>query len=117
MRLIISYCLIFGGVKRGVKEVLRWRGRRCIFLFKEGGLALYDGPSWNIASTMKILWLLLASLGSLWIAWVEAYILKERLLLAVDLGIPWSWCVWAILRKWDSLKEHVWMEVGDGRRC
>ncbi|KAA0065355.1 F17F8.5 [Cucumis melo var. makuwa] len=33
--------------------------------FEEGGLAIRDGPSWNIASTLKILWLLLTSSGSL----------------------------------------------------
>ncbi|TYK05338.1 uncharacterized protein E5676_scaffold83G00030 [Cucumis melo var. makuwa] len=51
--------------------------------FKEGGLAIRDEPSWNIASSMKIPWLLLTSSASLW----------------------------------DSLKENVWVEVGDGRRC
>lgn len=46
--------------------------------FEEGGLAIRDGPSWNIASMMKIFWLLLANLVSLWVAWVKAYILKGR---------------------------------------
>ncbi|KAA0054518.1 putative non-LTR retroelement reverse transcriptase [Cucumis melo var. makuwa] len=53
---------------------------------EEGGLIILDGPSWNIASTMKILWLMLTSLGSLWVAWVEAYILKERLLWMIESG-------------------------------
>ncbi|XP_031745732.1 uncharacterized protein LOC116406188 [Cucumis sativus] len=44
--------------------------------FDEGGLDIRDGSSWNIASTLKILWLLLVKSGSLWVAWVESYILK-----------------------------------------
>ncbi|TYK26643.1 zf-RVT domain-containing protein [Cucumis melo var. makuwa] len=98
-----------GGVKVAWAEV-------CL-PFEEGGLAIRDGPSWNITSTMKILLLLLASSASLWMAWAKAYILKERSLWAVNTGIGRSWCLRAILHKRDSLKEHVWMRVGDGRRC
>lgn len=80
------------------------------------GLAISDGP-WNTTSTMKILWLLSASLGFLWVAGVEAYTLKERSLWLVDSEVGRYWCLRAILRKQDSLKEHIGMEVGDGRRC
>ncbi|KAA0049769.1 non-LTR retroelement reverse transcriptase-like protein [Cucumis melo var. makuwa] len=65
---------------------------------EEGGLDIRDGPSWNIASTLKILWLMLTSLGSLWVAWVEAYILKGRSLWDVDSRVGRSWCLRAILR-------------------
>ena len=44
MRLIKSRGLIFGGVRRKVEEVLRWRGLRCV-PFEEGGLAILDGSS------------------------------------------------------------------------
>ena len=67
--------------------------------FEKGRLAIHDGHSWNIANTIKILWLLLTSSGSLWMAWVEAYILKGRLLWAVESGVDRSWCLLAILRK------------------
>lgn len=65
---------------------------------------------------MKILWLLLANSCSLWVAWVETYIFKGRLLWAVDSKVGQYWCLRAILHKRDSLKELVHMEVGDGRR-
>ena len=61
---------------------------------------------------MKNLWLLLTSSSFLWVAWVVAYIHKGRSLFKVD-----SWCLCAIMCKQDSLKEHVQMEVGDGRHC
>ncbi|KAA0063934.1 uncharacterized protein E6C27_scaffold616G00740 [Cucumis melo var. makuwa] len=85
--------------------------------FEEGGFAIRDGPSWNIASTLKILWLLLTSSCSLWVAWVEAYIPKGRSLWAVDSRVGRSWCLRAILHKQERLKHHVRMEVGDGSRC
>ena len=64
---------------------------------------------------VKILWLLLVKSGSLWVAWVEAYILKGRLLCKIDVGVGQSWCFKAILHKQDFLKDHVEMEVGYGR--
>ncbi|XP_031741727.1 uncharacterized protein LOC116403921 [Cucumis sativus] len=67
-------------VHRDVDKILRaylWRGKEegrggakvvwdevCL-PFDEGGLAIRDGSSWNIASTLKILWLLLVKSGSL----------------------------------------------------
>ncbi|KAL4018355.1 hypothetical protein IC575_021950 [Cucumis melo] len=85
--------------------------------FEEGGLGIRDGPSWNIASTLKILWLMLTNSGSLWVAWVEAYILKRRSLWDVDSRVGRSWCLRAILRKREKLKHHVRMKVGNGNRC
>ncbi|KAL4018288.1 hypothetical protein IC575_021879 [Cucumis melo] len=82
--------------------------------FEEGGLGIRDGPSWNIASTLKILWLMLTNSGSLWVAWVEAYILKGRSLWDVDSRVGKSWCLRAILRKREKLKHLVRMKVGNG---
>ena len=44
-RLIKSRGLIFGEVRRKVEELLRWRGLGCVFLLREGGLDIRDGPS------------------------------------------------------------------------
>ena len=89
-------------VHRDVDKILRaylWRGNEegrggakvawdevCL-PFDEGGLDIRDGSSWNIASTLKILWLLLVKSGSLWVAWVESYILKGRSLWEIDAGV------------------------------
>ncbi|KAL0534487.1 hypothetical protein IC582_028778 [Cucumis melo] len=54
---------------------------------------------------------------SLQVYWASAYILKRKSLWAVDSGVCRSWCLRAILRKRDSLKYHVWIEVGDGSSC
>ena len=119
-------------VHRDVDKILRsylWRGKEegrdgakvawdevCL-PFDESDLTIQDQSSWNIASTMKILWLLLVKSGSLWVAWVEAYILNGRSLLEIDVGVCRSLYFRVILRTRDLLKEHVKMEVGDGRRC
>ncbi|XP_031744694.1 uncharacterized protein LOC116405127 [Cucumis sativus] len=76
-------------VHRDVDKILR------TYLWR-GGLDIRDGSSWNIASTLKIL------RESLW---------------EIDAGVGRSWCFKEILRKWDILKAHVKMEVGNGRKC
>ena len=44
----------------------------------EGGLGLKDSMSWNIACVLQNIWAIMAKTGSLWIAWLEAYMLKGR---------------------------------------
>lgn len=42
----------------------------------EGGLGLQDLSNWNLACVLRNLWDIITSAGSLWVAWVEAYVLK-----------------------------------------
>ncbi|KAL4038493.1 hypothetical protein IC575_002114 [Cucumis melo] len=60
---------------------------------------------------------MLTNSGSLWVAWMEAYILKGKSLWDVDSRVGRSWCLRAILRKREKMKHHVRMKVGNGNRC
>lgn len=75
MRSII-YCSLFCGrvvlMLTGVK--VAW-SQGCLLL-SEGGLDFHHLLYWNCASIMKLLWLLITRDGSLWVDWVEAYILR-----------------------------------------
>ena len=44
----------------------------------EGGLGVKDMLSWNRACVLKNIWSIITQAGSLWIAWVNAYILRGR---------------------------------------
>ena len=44
----------------------------------EGGLGVKDILSWNRACIIQNIWSLITQAGSLWIAWVNAYILKGQ---------------------------------------
>ena len=44
----------------------------------EGGLGLKDLKSWNHACVLQNIWAIMAKAGSLWIAWIHAYVLKGR---------------------------------------
>ena len=44
----------------------------------EGGLGLKDMASWNATCVIQNIWSILTKAGSLWIAWIEAYVIKGR---------------------------------------
>ena len=56
----------------------------------EGGLGLMDIFSWN-ACIIQNIWSIITKSGSLWIAWIEAYMLKGRSLWQVPATQNCSW--------------------------
>ena len=59
----------------------------------EGGLGLKDILSWNTACMIKHIWQIFAQAGTIWIAWIYAYILKERNIwqISVTQNNSWNW--------------------------
>ena len=57
----------------------------------EGGLGLKDMASWNKACIMQNIWAIICKAGSIWIAWVEAYMLKGRDFWQVSASNNSSW--------------------------
>ncbi|XP_038885895.1 uncharacterized protein LOC120076201 [Benincasa hispida] len=99
----------WGGAQVAWDEVCLQKG--------EGELGVTDVALWNQAAIMKLLWLLLVKLGSLWVAWMEAYILRGRSLWAIRCKVGKSWCLRAILLCRNRFKHLVCLMVGDGRSC
>ena len=78
----------------------------------DGGLGLKDILSWNVACILHNIWLLITKAGSLWVAWIEAYILKGRSFWQVSLtqNCSWFWVEKSSTRvyrttKWDGILE------------
>ncbi|XP_022761474.1 uncharacterized protein LOC111307662 [Durio zibethinus] len=71
------------------------RVSRCAICFSksEGGLGLKDIVSWNQACLMKNMQDIFIKAGPIWIAWLEAYVLKERSILQVpeQQNSSWNW--------------------------
>ena len=44
----------------------------------EGGLGVKDMFSWNKACIMQNIWSIIVKAGSLWIAWLDAYVMKGK---------------------------------------
>ena len=59
----------------------------------EGGLGLKELVSWNKACRLQSIWAIITKSGSLWIAWIQEYVLKGKSfwdLVESSTG-SWSW--------------------------
>jgi hypothetical protein len=66
----------------------------------EGGLGLRRLDDWNLATILRPIWALFASLGFIWVVWVKLnYLLKGRCFW--NLKIPWdcTWCWRKLLKR------------------
>ena len=59
----------------------------------EGGLGLKDSLSWNKACIIQNIWSIIIKAGSLWIAWIEAYVLQGRSIwqISASQNSSWNW--------------------------
>ena len=85
--------------------VFLWKGREqtakgakvswenICFPKSEGGLGLKDLITWNQACVLQNIWAIIANSGSLWIAWINQYVLRGRSLwqLEATKGASWNW--------------------------
>ncbi|CAN1159944.1 LINE-1 retrotransposable element ORF2 protein [Linum perenne] len=63
------------GKKEGQRVKIAWY--HMAFPLNEGGLGLKDLSSWNEANIVRHLWNLIARGGSLWVAWIWKYRVKQ----------------------------------------
>ncbi|CAN1152031.1 LINE-1 reverse transcriptase homolog [Linum perenne] len=63
------------------------------FPFDEGGLEIRDMSIWNTSCVIRHIWSILASAGSIWVAWIKAYRLQNKTIWSCE-GKPyhsWFW--------------------------
>ncbi|XP_038996528.1 uncharacterized protein LOC120121164 [Hibiscus syriacus] len=60
-------------------------------LKSEGGLGIKNLKSWNQACMIKLIKNILASEGSLWVAWIKKYVLKENNFWQIEKRSIFSW--------------------------
>ena len=65
----------FGKVIAILGEEQEWDGKICLPK-AEGGLGLKDILSWNKACMIQHIWQIFSKAGTMWIAWIYAYMLK-----------------------------------------
>ena len=64
----------------------------------EGGLGLKESVSWNKACIMQNLWSIILKTGSIWIAWLNVYVLKGRNIWHIPISQSYSWNMRKILQ-------------------
>lgn len=94
------------------KAKVAW-GEIC-FPKTEGGLGLKCLETWNISSMMRHIWSLFARSGSIWVAWVQDYLLKGRSFWNVSIPQNCSWSWRKLLRLRGLARGFLKFEVGDG---
>ena len=79
----------------------------------EGGLGLKELVSWNQSCVMQNIWAIIVRAGSLWIAWIQEYVLKGRSFWQINETSNGSWNWNKLLRL--RTKARSFIEVKDGR--
>ena len=82
---------------------------------REGGLGLQRVASWNRAAIMKHIWSLFTKVGSLWVAWIHANLLKGKCFWTIKIPQECTWSWRAILKLRDEVRKFIRFEVGDGK--
>ncbi|KAE8697551.1 hypothetical protein F3Y22_tig00110621pilonHSYRG00460 [Hibiscus syriacus] len=77
--------------------VLVWLGQAKGSL-SEGGLGIKDIKTWNKACMLLLIKNILAGEGSLWVAWIKCYVLKDTDLWTVNIRPSLSWSVRKLLK-------------------
>ena len=82
---------------------------------KERGLGLKRLEVWNQTFMLRHIWSLFARLGSLWVAWIKDFFLKQKSFWSVSIPQKCSWCWRKLLKLRDTTKAFLRFEVGDGK--
>ena len=90
-RLIQLCSRFFWRGNNNARKGARVRGQDVCLPKDEGGLELKDILSWNRACMMQHIWSILAKSGSIWIVWVNAYMLKGRTIWQASITQSCSW--------------------------
>ncbi|XP_020256483.1 uncharacterized protein LOC109833285 [Asparagus officinalis] len=69
---------------------------------KQGGLGVFSATTWNLAASLKLLWVIHINKESLWIKWIHGNYLKQRDIWNVSPKIGDSWMWKQILKKRDK---------------
>lgn len=82
---------------------------------KEGGLGLRKLADWNQVLALKLIWLLFAAGGSLWVSWIKRHKIGSASFWELEPLLGDSW-IWKQLCKLSSIaRPFLFCEVGSGR--
>ncbi|CAA7061787.1 unnamed protein product [Microthlaspi erraticum] len=79
-----------------------------------GGLGLQRLEDVNQIFGLKLIWMIFASSGSLWVAWAYKHILKGRLFWNPSLQVSGSWIWKSLLKLREVARPHLFCKVNSG---
>ncbi|XP_031402526.1 uncharacterized protein LOC116212080 [Punica granatum] len=103
-----------------LKEKMEMQGAKVVwdkvFLPKdEGGLGVKDFYTWNLSCNMKLIWLLFQKAGSLWIAWLNNYMVKGMSICSLKIPNGSSHALRKLLKIVSLFYPFLKHEIGDGQ--
>lgn len=81
---------------------------------ESGGLGLRGLRPWNKILGLKLIWLLFASSGSLWVSWIRSNLIGSENFWTLDASSPGSWLWKALLKLRQLARPFVVCDVGSG---
>ncbi|CAA7013480.1 unnamed protein product [Microthlaspi erraticum] len=79
-----------------------------------GGLGLRRLEDMNQVFGLKLIWMLFASNGSLWVAWAHKYVLRGKLFWSPSLRVNGSWIWRSLLKLREVARPHLFCKVNSG---
>ncbi|KAL0874846.1 hypothetical protein Bca101_024551 [Brassica carinata] len=81
---------------------------------KSGGLGLRRLADSNEVFELRLIWLLFAGTGSLWVAWIKKNIISGRLLWTADFQVTGSWIWRRLMKLRDIARPYLSCQVRSG---
>ncbi|XP_010523549.1 PREDICTED: uncharacterized protein LOC104801863 [Tarenaya hassleriana] len=81
---------------------------------REGGLGVRRLDEQNNVFRLKLVWLLLSKAGSLWVAWVKAYVFKGGTYWECGMKANATWNMRKLLGLKDQVRQFSKMNIGNG---
>ncbi|KAG7558973.1 Endonuclease/exonuclease/phosphatase superfamily [Arabidopsis thaliana x Arabidopsis arenosa] len=84
---------------------------------ESGGLGLRRLLAWNKVLCLKLIWLIFAAGGSLWVSWIRLHLIGSSSFWELDSSVAGSW-IWRNICKLRHLaRPFVFCEIGPGITC
>ncbi|GLT48179.1 hypothetical protein SLA2020_218200 [Shorea laevis] len=80
----------------------------------EGGLGIKPLQAWNKACILRFIWLLFSKAGSIWVAWVQAYLIKGKSFWSLKIPGDTSWFWRKILSLRPTTRYLIKHMIGNG---
>lgn len=106
--------LSYGVEHRTLREVQRLLGIQYVLPKKAGGLGLRMLGDLNQLFGLKIIWLLFAANGSLWVAWIKKMVIRDRLFWSTNFQHSGNWILRRLLKLRDLTRPFLFCQVNSG---
>ncbi|GKV42033.1 hypothetical protein SLEP1_g49489 [Rubroshorea leprosula] len=82
---------------------------------QKGSLGIKGLAQWNVACMMRFIWMIFSKAGSIWVVWVNMYLLKGKSFWTVNILANASWGWRKLLKLRTQARRLIRHKIGDGK--